>query len=102
MRGLVLSYVTLAIPGIFLGGKEQPVLKADNLTAICQPIVLKMWEPRSLRTPWVSAACYRDSFTFYTCNLGLSVRDIDVNPYFVCRFFNDSHINKTKYSRIFG
>jgi hypothetical protein len=25
--------------GIFLGGKERPARKADNLTAICEPIV---------------------------------------------------------------
>jgi hypothetical protein len=27
------------VPGIFLGGKGWPVCKADNLTAICKPIV---------------------------------------------------------------
>jgi hypothetical protein len=27
------------------GGKGRPSLKADNLTAIWEPIVLKMWEP---------------------------------------------------------
>jgi hypothetical protein len=26
-------------PGIFLGGKGRPARKADNLTAICEPIV---------------------------------------------------------------
>jgi hypothetical protein len=30
------------------GGKGRPVLKADNLTAICELIVYKMWEPRRL------------------------------------------------------
>jgi hypothetical protein len=39
--------------------------KADNLDAICEPIVWKMWEPRRLTTLWASAACYRDRFTFY-------------------------------------
>jgi hypothetical protein len=34
------------VPGIFLGGKGRPPRKADNLTAICEPIVQKMWEPR--------------------------------------------------------
>jgi hypothetical protein len=28
------------------GGKERPVRKADNLTAICDPTVQKMCEPR--------------------------------------------------------
>jgi hypothetical protein len=48
------------------GGKGRAARKADNLTAICEPIVWKMWEPRRLTTPWVSTVCYRDSFTFYT------------------------------------
>jgi hypothetical protein len=39
---------------------------ADNLTAICDPIVYKMWEPRHLTTLWASTASYRDSFTFFT------------------------------------
>jgi hypothetical protein len=46
-----------------LGGKGWPARKADNLTAICEPIVYKMWEPRRLTTLWASMACYRDSFT---------------------------------------
>jgi hypothetical protein len=52
------------------GGKEG-VRKADNLTAICEPIVWKMWEPRRLTTLWASAACYWDSFTFnsYECQI---------------------------------
>jgi hypothetical protein len=39
--------------------------KADNLTAICERIFWKMWQPRRLTTLWASAACYRDSFTFF-------------------------------------
>jgi hypothetical protein len=38
--------------------------RADNLTAICELIVSKMWEPQRLSTLWASTACYRDSFTF--------------------------------------
>jgi hypothetical protein len=41
------------------GGKGRLARKADNLTAICEPIVYKMWEPRRLTTP-----CYRASFSF--------------------------------------
>jgi hypothetical protein len=43
--------------------------KADNLTAICEPIVYKMWEPQLLTPLWAFMACYRDSFTFifYVC-----------------------------------
>jgi hypothetical protein len=44
------------------GGKGRPARKADNLTAICEPIVEKMWEPRRLTTLWASTACYRESF----------------------------------------
>jgi hypothetical protein len=46
------------------GGKGRPVRKADNLTAICEPTVYKMWEPQRLKTQWTSTACYSDSFTF--------------------------------------
>jgi hypothetical protein len=41
------------------------LLKAENLTVICEPIVQKMWEPRRLTTLWAFTACYRDSFTFF-------------------------------------
>jgi hypothetical protein len=43
--------------------------KADNLTAICEPIVKKMWEPRRLATIWASTACYRDSLARNADNL---------------------------------
>jgi hypothetical protein len=46
------------------GGKGRPVRNANKHTAICQPIVYKMWEPRRLTTLWASKACYRDSITF--------------------------------------
>jgi hypothetical protein len=32
----------------FPGGKGRLAGKADNLTAICEQIVYKMWEPRRL------------------------------------------------------
>jgi hypothetical protein len=32
------------------GGKGRPVCKADNLTAVCYPIIYKMWDPRHLTT----------------------------------------------------
>jgi hypothetical protein len=50
---------TRNLPG---GGKGRPVRKAD-LTAICEPIVQKMWDPQRLTTLWASMASYRDSFT---------------------------------------
>jgi hypothetical protein len=51
---------------IFLGEKGgRAAHKADNLTAICEGIVWKMWEPRRLTTLWASTACYRNSFPFF-------------------------------------
>jgi hypothetical protein len=32
----------------YLGGKGRPARKADNLTAICVPIVYTVWEPLRL------------------------------------------------------
>jgi hypothetical protein len=48
------------------GGKGRPARKADNLTAIYEPIVYITWEPRRLTTLWAFTACFRDSFTFFT------------------------------------
>jgi hypothetical protein len=45
------------------GSKGRSASKADNFTAICEPAVEKMWEPRRLTTLWASMACYRDNFT---------------------------------------
>jgi hypothetical protein len=45
------------------GGTGQSARKANNLTAICEPIVQKMWEPRRPTTLWASTACYSDSCT---------------------------------------
>jgi hypothetical protein len=39
------------------GGKGRLVHKAYSLTAICEPIIYKMWEPRHLCTLWASTAC---------------------------------------------
>jgi hypothetical protein len=44
------------------GGKGLLARKADDLTAICEPIAYKIWEPRRLTTVWASTVCYRDSF----------------------------------------
>jgi hypothetical protein len=48
------------------GGKGRQARKADNLTAIREPIVYKMWKPRSLTSAWAFATCFRDSFTLFT------------------------------------
>jgi hypothetical protein len=54
------------------GGKEQSVRKAVNLTAICEPIVYKMWEPLRFTTLRASMACYRDSFTCTTISVNMA------------------------------
>jgi hypothetical protein len=46
-------------------GKRRPARNTDNLTAICEQAVLKMWEPRRLTTLWAFTAYYRDSFTSF-------------------------------------
>jgi hypothetical protein len=46
------------------GGEGRPARKADDLTAICQPIAYIMWEPRPPTNLWAFTACYRVSFTF--------------------------------------
>jgi hypothetical protein len=46
------------------GGEERSASKADNLIAICEPSVSKMWELRCLTSLWAYTAYYRDSFTF--------------------------------------
>jgi hypothetical protein len=47
------------------GDKKRWTRKADNLTAICEPIVQKILDPPRLTTLRASTACYRDSFTFF-------------------------------------
>jgi hypothetical protein len=47
------------------GCEGRPARKADNLTAICEQIVYKMWKPRRLTILWAFKACYKDSFTYF-------------------------------------
>jgi hypothetical protein len=47
------------------GGKGRPARNADSLTAICEPTLYKIWEPRRVTTLWAFKASYRGSFTFY-------------------------------------
>jgi hypothetical protein len=42
----------------------RPGSKTDNLTAVYEPTVHKMWEPRCLTTLWAFTACYRDTLSF--------------------------------------
>jgi hypothetical protein len=48
------------------GSKGRPARKADNLPAICEPIIYILWGTQRLSTLWASMAWYRDSFTFFT------------------------------------
>jgi hypothetical protein len=41
---------TRKTPGGVGGVKGRPECKADNLTAMCEPIVYAMWDPRHLTT----------------------------------------------------
>jgi hypothetical protein len=52
------------------GGKGRPAREAD-LTAICEPTVYKMWQPRRLTTLWAFTVCYSDSFTCLQIYLGI-------------------------------
>jgi hypothetical protein len=47
---------------MFLGSIARPARKADDLTAICEPIVLTMWNLQHLRTQYASTPGYEDSF----------------------------------------
>jgi hypothetical protein len=40
----------------FLRGERWPVRKAEKLTAMCEAIVWKMWEPGLLTILWASTA----------------------------------------------
>jgi hypothetical protein len=45
--------------------KKRPVHRADNLAAIYEPNVWKLWEPQLLTTLRASTGLYSDSYTFY-------------------------------------
>jgi hypothetical protein len=75
------------VTGIFLGGKARPARKADNLTAICEPIVKKMWEPQPHATLWAFMACYKDGFTLpFIFYRRLLLQGIFTKPGGVCKF----------------
>jgi hypothetical protein len=44
-------------------GKARPARKSANLTAICEPTVYTIWDPRHLTTLQDSTAWYKNSFT---------------------------------------
>jgi hypothetical protein len=51
---------TKNVPGV----EGLPARKTDNRTAICEPIVYKMWEPWRLTTLWAFTACLRIALPF--------------------------------------
>jgi hypothetical protein len=56
---------------MFQGSRAQPVRRAHNLIAICEPNVETMWDPQHYTTAQASTACYRDIallFAFPNCN----------------------------------
>jgi hypothetical protein len=50
---------------MFLESRAPPVRKADNLTAICEPIVYTMWDRQYLTAIYTSAAYYGDNFNLW-------------------------------------
>jgi hypothetical protein len=56
------------------GDKWRPARKADKLTAICVPIVWKMWEPRPLTTLRAFTACCRDGFALTLLSINTKKR----------------------------
>jgi hypothetical protein len=41
---------------MFLGSRTRPVLRADNLAAICEPTVYTMWDPEHVTRPGTETA----------------------------------------------
>jgi hypothetical protein len=42
---------------MFQGSRALPVRRADNFTAVCEPIVYTAWDPQRLTTLEASTAC---------------------------------------------
>jgi hypothetical protein len=49
---------------MFLWSNARSARKKDNLTAICEPTVHIIWDPRHLTSLEASRPCYKDGFTF--------------------------------------
>jgi hypothetical protein len=58
---------TRDLPGV----KVRPVREADNLPAICEPIVELMWDPGHLATLYANSSYYGDGFPFSLCNVAM-------------------------------
>jgi hypothetical protein len=64
------------------GGTERPARKADNLTAIYEPIAWKIRELRRHTIQWSSTAIYMDSFTFILSKKAFKIRQKLLTPWF--------------------
>jgi hypothetical protein len=64
---------------IFLGSRTRPVRRADNVTAICEPIVYTVLDPRHLTSLQASSACYGDSFYNVELQLRIHLRCVSLN-----------------------
>jgi hypothetical protein len=53
------------VPGFFRGAMGARQARNANLTAICQRIVQKMWEPRRLTPLWAPTSLHKESFTLH-------------------------------------
>jgi hypothetical protein len=89
------------------GDKERPVHKADNLTAICEPIGYKMWKPRRLKTLLASTVYYSHTFMLFLLYFLLikiqffNMRNLTCKPYFIILFMVEFLYEKPSYiSRI--
>jgi hypothetical protein len=63
-------------PGVYSGSnrdillnRARMMLKAENLTAICEPTVQTTWDPQHFVTLWASTACYEDSLVLLLLGL---------------------------------
>jgi hypothetical protein len=56
---------TRNLPGGEGGELRAMVREVEKITAICEPIVRRMWEPRRFINISAFAACYRYSFTIF-------------------------------------
>jgi hypothetical protein len=79
------------------GGKGRPACKADNFTAICKPVVYKMWEPRRLTTLWISMASYRDNVTFH---FSFTLSSCQRNCLYPQKATQDQHCSQLKWSLV--
>jgi hypothetical protein len=80
--------------------KRGPAHKADNLTAMCEPIVQKMSEPRRLTTLWASTAFYKDTFIFFYKSWGVAMcflqRKLKITDWLTKILLNTVHSEDTE------